>query len=120
MSFVVVYLIRAREIVVVPDNWVQDLNKAKLKNYGANSNQNFLLYWSAKDGKANLSAQPNFDAKVGTEYRDTIDEICYYCRIKKLFGEYSYLLVIYVLIVFLIKTKSYFFYYRQLRRSQCV
>lgn len=88
MSFVVVYLLRAREIVVVPDYWVQDLNKAKLKNYGANSNQNFLVYWSAKDGEPNLNVQPNFAAKVGTEYRETIEGMCYYCRVKKFFGKY--------------------------------
>lgn len=40
-SFVVVYLIGARELAVVPDIWVQDLNNAKLKNNGKNSNLDF-------------------------------------------------------------------------------
>lgn len=87
MSFVVAYLIRAREFVVVPDAWIQDLNTAKLKNYGKNSNQDFLLFWSGIDGKPNMMQEANFNAAIMTDYHGTIDEACYLVRIKKFFGE---------------------------------
>lgn len=88
MTFVVIYLIRAREIVVVPENWIQDLNNAKLKNYGVNSNQNFLTFWSANNGEANQNVQPNFIAPLEYEYRATVDEACYLCRILKFCGKF--------------------------------
>lgn len=86
MTFVVIYLIRAREIVGVPENWIQDLNNAKLKNYGVNSNQNFLAFWSANNGEANLNVQPNFIATLDYEYHATVVEACYFCRILKFCG----------------------------------
>lgn len=87
-SFVVVYLIGAREFAVVPDTWVQDLNNAKLKNNGKNSNLDFLAYWSATDGHANLNRKPNFAAPIVDQYHDTTDEVCYLSRVKKFFGTY--------------------------------
>lgn len=87
MSFVVVYLIRAREFVVVPDNWVQELNSAKLKNYGTNSNQNFLVFWAAANGTSNLLAKPNFNAPIALKFHASTDGVCYICRIKKFFGK---------------------------------
>lgn len=87
ISYVVVYLVRARQFVVIPDTWVQDLNKAKLKNYGANSNQDFLSFWSATNGEPNIQVQPNFNAMLDCNFHDTIGEVCYICRIKKFFGE---------------------------------
>lgn len=90
MSFVVAYLIRAREFVVVPDAWIKDLNTAKLKNYGKNSNQDFLLFWSANNRKPNATQKANFDATIMSEYRATIDEACYLARIKKFFGKQLY------------------------------
>lgn len=87
MTFVVVYLIGAREFVVVPENWVQDLNGAKLKNYGTNSNQNFLVFWAASNGKANLLATANFNASLELKYHASTEGACYICRIKKFFGK---------------------------------
>lgn len=60
MSFVVVYLIRAREFVVVPDNWVQELNSAKLKNYGTNSNQNFLVFLGSSKWNIKFACKTQF------------------------------------------------------------
>lgn len=88
MSFVVVYLIRAREFVVVPENWVLELNTAKLKNYGTNSNQNFLVFWSATCGTPNLRASVDFNATLNFQYRATTNGVCYICRIKKFFGKF--------------------------------
>lgn len=87
-SFVVVYLVGARELAVVPETWVQDLSNAKLKNNGRNSNVNFLVYWSATNDHANLDREPNFGAPIMAQYHQTADEVCYMCRIKKFFGMY--------------------------------
>lgn len=87
MSFVVVYLLRAKKFIVIRKNWVQDLMNAKLMNNGRNSNQNFLIFWSANENVANFNVQPNFDAPLSSRYEETVDEICYLGRIIKFFGE---------------------------------
>lgn len=87
ISFVVVYLIRAREFIIIPETWVQDLSPAKLKNNGKNSNQNFLVFWSAIDGEPNLQHLVNFNANLDSTYHSTVDEVCYLGRIKKFFGK---------------------------------
>lgn len=86
MTFVVVYLIRAREFIVVPDQWVYDLNTAKLKNNGKNSNQDFLVYCSFNNGEPNFAEKPNFNAPLDFRFTGTIDA-CFLCRIKKFFGK---------------------------------
>lgn len=86
MTFVVVYLVRARELIVVPDFWVLELNTAKLKNNGRNSNQDFMVYVSLKDGKANVENEPNFNAPLASRLNSTIDA-CFICRVKRFFGE---------------------------------
>lgn len=88
MSFVVVYILQARELVVVPDNWILDLNQAKLKNYGVNANQDFLVFWSGYNGRPILDAEIDFNAFRAIEYHATVDKVCYICRIKKFFGKY--------------------------------
>lgn len=88
MSFVLVYLLRSREHLIVPEGWVQDLSNAKLKNHGANSNQDFLVFWSANNGTPNIHRNPNFNANLDWEYHATVDEVCYICRVKIFFGKY--------------------------------
>lgn len=86
MTFVVVYLIGAREFTVVPSIWVKDLTKAKLMNYGANTNQDFRVFWAANNGKPNFDAEINFNTPIATTLRST-GEACYPGRIKKCFGK---------------------------------
>lgn len=85
MTFVVVYLLRARQFVIVPENWVSDLNNAKLKNKGCNSNQDFLVYCSFRNDEAILDNEPNFSAQLTATYNGTVDA-CFICRVKKIFG----------------------------------
>lgn len=82
MSFVVVYLIGARDFVVVPENWVFDLNTAKLKNHGRNSNQDFLVYFI----NGEKIGEPNFNAPIATNLKDASNGACFLCRVKKFFG----------------------------------
>lgn len=87
MTFVTVYLVDGKRNIVVPENWVQDLNNAKLKNNGRNSNQDFLVYWSAENGRANFQLQPDFGARLVKEYLPTTCGVCYICRVKLFFGK---------------------------------
>lgn len=84
MSFVVAVFIEARETVILPENWIKDLNTAKLKNNGCNSNQNFRAYYRI-DGLGNND--PNFNAPLLTSMKDLREEGCFLCRIKKFFGK---------------------------------
>lgn len=86
MTFVVVYLVRARELIVVPDSWVLELNTAKLKNNGRNSNQDFMVFVSMKDGKTNIEREPDFNAPLACRLETTIDA-CFICRVKRFFGK---------------------------------
>lgn len=87
-SFVVVYLVDAKRNVIVPENWVQDLNNAKLKNLGKNSNQIFLMFWSSTNDEANWDKEPNFGAPLVKDYCPTHDGVCFICKVKKFFGKY--------------------------------
>lgn len=88
MSYVVVYLKRAKRLIIVKENFIQDLSNAKLKNYGRNCNQNFLVFWSATNHVANWDAEPNFNAPLFDVYEETTDAgICYISRIVKFFGK---------------------------------
>lgn len=86
MSFVVVFASQVREFLVVPDYWVMELNSAKLKNYGANRNQDFLVFWSALNDQPILDAVIDFNAVRSVEYVPTVEKTCYICRVKKFFG----------------------------------
>lgn len=65
MTFVVVHLVDAKRVVVVPENWIQDLNNAKLKNIGKNSNQNFLLFWAGTNNEPNVQKKTRFLCTIG-------------------------------------------------------
>lgn len=88
MTFVVVYLIGAREFVVVLDAWVKELAKAKLMNYGVNANQDFRVFWSANDGYPYFEAEIKFSSPLKPGLVSN-GEACYVCRVKKNFGMYT-------------------------------
>lgn len=87
MTFVVIYLKRAQKYVVIKDSWVQDLCNAKLKNNGCNNNQDFLVFWAAKNDAADFTSQVNFDAPFSSRFEPTTTGVCYIARIKKFFGK---------------------------------
>lgn len=90
--FVVIYLISPKIYVVVPEKFVHDLVQSKLKNYGANKNQNYLIFWSENalnDERIPDSLfQPNFHLPLSDVYPPPESEACYIGRLKKFFGEY--------------------------------
>lgn len=87
MTFVVVHLVDAKRVVVVPENWIQDLNNAKLKNIGKSSNQKYF-------GQVQITSQtykkkPDFCARLVKQYFPTHIGVCYICRVKNFFGKCS-------------------------------
>lgn len=86
MVFVVVYFYEAREFLVLPEDWVQDLNSAKLKNYGRNSNQVFRAYYNIGIGDGENIRAPDFNAPLVNSLGDVRGEACFKCRVKKFFG----------------------------------
>lgn len=87
-AFVAVYLKRPKRYIIIPENWINDLNNAKLKNYGKNSNQDFLVFWSAANDNANLDTPPNFNAMLSDVYEPTTEDgLCYIGRVLRFFGK---------------------------------
>lgn len=87
-AYVAVYLKRPKQYIIVPENWIYDLNNAKLKNYGRNCNQDFLVFWSATNGMANLDTPPNFNAMLSHAYETTTEDgFCYIGRVLRFFGK---------------------------------
>lgn len=87
-SYVVVYLKRAKKHIIIKENWIQDISNAKLKNNGRNTNQDFLVFWSATNDVANFDQTPNFNALLNHVYVPTTEEgFCYIGRVIRFFGK---------------------------------
>lgn len=112
--FVVVYLKDAKKNIIVPEEWIFDLDEQKLKNHGANSNQNYLVFWSyygiyGDDDIPNAAYEPNFFLDKMVEYPPPhgVAECCYIGRIKHFYPKlYSKIIVI---MVYLMLFKYYWF-----------
>lgn len=88
LCYVVVRLKRAKRLVIMKENWIQDLLNAKLRNNGRNSNQDFLVFWSATNNIANWNTPPDFNAPLTQIYEPTsVDGVCYIGRVVKFAGK---------------------------------
>lgn len=90
--FVVVYIKAAKKYVVVPENWIFDINQELLKNKGVNGNRDVLIFWSLDgivDDKPNDEYAPNFHLEKSNEYPlpAGVKEACYVARLKRYFGK---------------------------------
>lgn len=89
--FVVVFLTKVKKRIVIPEQWIFDLNQQSLKNYGVNSNRNVLIFWSnsAKDAdnRPDVSYAPNFTAPFSNAYPPLHDQACYLARLYFYRGE---------------------------------
>lgn len=94
--FVTVFLVNAREYTVIPEKFVYDLNKMNLFNFGLNSNQNRLIYFSKNLFEALESGgsmqeneiEPNFSLPPSVDYplKNGVMETCFIARLKKFWG----------------------------------
>lgn len=75
----------------VPEKFVFGLSEEKLKNYGTNSGQSHLIFWSKKalrDGDVpDLNYAPNFFLPTSDIFPPIEDEICYIGKVKRFFGK---------------------------------
>lgn len=88
MTFAVVWLKEPKKRVAVEIDWVQDIVRARLFNNGTNRNQDFLVFWSSKNGIPNFGVKARFASPMATEYYRTCDGVCYLARTEHFFGKY--------------------------------
>lgn len=90
MHVALIYLVKPKVNVVVPENFIfgsdEDYQKLKGKNGGVNSNQKYISYWK-NEWWTNEDNQPNFEANLSEIFPPTVDS-CYECRIKQYFCKY--------------------------------
>lgn len=96
IMFVTVYLVDAKKHTVVPEEFIYDLHKINLCNYGCNQNQNRRIYFS-KDvfdslcrEENRLLLEPKFGLGLINKYPmpNDMQETCYRARINKFWGEW--------------------------------
>lgn len=83
-SFVLAFLTEVKKHIVVPEQFVFDLNQLKLKNLGVNRNQNFKIFWSNNVD----CTTPNFDAPRSEVHPPINEEACYIGRVYRFYCEY--------------------------------
>lgn len=89
--FVVVHLKLCKKRIVVPENWLFDVNQELLKNQGVNSNRDVLIFWSKNglvDDEPSVEFEPNFQLDKATTFPPPNTEAaCYIGRIIRYFGK---------------------------------
>lgn len=89
--FVVVFIKAAKKKIVIPEEWIYDVNQELLKNKGVNSNREVLVFWSKSaidaNGWPNSMHTPNFLAAKSVDFPPENDEACYHVRVIHYFGE---------------------------------
>lgn len=90
---VIVYLVEAKKQIVIPQEWVMDLDQEILNNSGKNSNQNRRIFWSSvgMDGQfPDATIAPNFNLQKSTVFPpENANETCYLARIKRFCCKYN-------------------------------
>lgn len=89
--FVVVFLIEPKVHVIVPEQFIFDLNEESLKNVGKNGNFHYKIFWSENaltvDGAPDSGYKPNFDSPESKVF-PPIGSACYVGKLKKFCSEY--------------------------------
>lgn len=92
--YYVVYLLQPEQNVVIPINWVQDIDKQweKFVNYGLNSTQKYMCYWSNEKEAVDENGMPNSAFKANFHTGQSVNQFpepgCYIGRILKFKREY--------------------------------
>lgn len=93
--FVVVLLKAIKKYIVVPEQWIYDVNEELLKNNGVNSNRDVLVFWSKNGVGINscpdTNYAPNFLLEKSTIYPPPNDLIgaCYIGRAIHYYGKFA-------------------------------
>lgn len=89
---VIVYLVHAKEQVIIPQEWIMNLDQERLNNSGKNSTQDRRIYWSnsitTNDNLNDASViVPNFHLPESKVFPPNTDEACYIARINRFCGK---------------------------------
>lgn len=90
--FVVIFIkFPIEKYVVVPEEWIYDINEELLKNRGVNTNRDVCVFWSKHgiDDKSQPRADfaPNFTLPKENVFPPQNDEACYIARIIRYNGK---------------------------------
>lgn len=89
--FVVVFIKSVSKYVVIPEEWIFDVNEEQLKNKGVNSNRDVLVFWSTSgiknDGQPDATYAPNFLIPKSSVFPPPNDEACYLARTIHYYGK---------------------------------
>lgn len=94
LLYYAIYLLDADENIVIPCTWIRDAKRIlkKFVNYGLNTSQTHLCFWSdhadakTDDGKPNFNFEPNFDLELKVEF--PCAEGIFRCCVLKFDSEY--------------------------------
>lgn len=88
------YLVYAKRQIIIPQEWIFQLDQEILNNRGKNSNQNYRIYWSSVgilNGIPDSNILPKFDLPESKVFpqSEEMNEACYIARIKRFCCKYK-------------------------------
>lgn len=86
--FVVVFLLDEKKHIIVPEEFICELDEQSLKNVGKNAHFRYKIYWTPlnDEGIPIAGYVPNFNLVKSTTF--SVDgEACYVGKIKKFFSK---------------------------------
>lgn len=88
--FFVAFSVRFKQYLIVPKNWINDMNWEKHVNYSINRNQEYRVYYSnKKDAFENKIPDGNFAPNFAAQLTDYfLGEGCDICKLVHYFGKY--------------------------------
>lgn len=90
--FIVVFLVDAKKHIIVPEEFIFNLDEESLKNKGKNPSFRYTVFWSENALDANGVPQadylPDFNLTKSIDY-PPIGDACYLGQIKKFHSEYA-------------------------------
>lgn len=76
MNYVVVFLKKVREHIIIPESYIYGFNLKALKNCGKNSCRDYLVYWSEDCIEGEYYPEPKEDAIVSENWPVSIGVWC--------------------------------------------
>lgn len=104
--YFVVYIRKLKKNVVLPSKWIRDIDDhlEKFINYGINSSQKFLCYYTNNEAAFDneMRPNPNFQPNFATRMIDEIDIDgqyggCFVAKLKKFKGKLESEIIIYLI-----------------------
>lgn len=102
MFFLIVTLVgcRAKTRLVVPKNWIFDLDDLNLNNSGLNQNHSYLVYYNSQAMRTpNEFFEPNFRAPRVKNFNGYIEEATFKCKLFKFYRKFTIFFLLIVLAV---------------------